>query len=150
MTGGFNFKPLPQFQPEIFAKVTAKDVGKRKSFDKGVKQLSQEGAIQLLYPYEYTGDVMFAAVGQLQFEVLQYRLLDEYGVDTMLTPLPYQCSAWIVGDMNKFQKSSHCMLVKDIHDKPMALFGSSWEKDYAMKKNPEHKFLDLDAKQDAE
>jgi peptide chain release factor 3 len=147
MTGGFNFKPLPQFQPEIFAKVTVKDVGKRKSFDKGVRQLSQEGAIQLLYPYEYTGDVMFAAVGQLQFEVLQYRLLDEYGVETMITSLPYQCSAWIIGDMSTFQKSSHCMLVKDIHDKPMALFGSNWEKDYAMKKNPDHQFLDLDAKQ---
>ena len=148
MTGGFNFKPLPQFQPEIFAKVTVKDVGKRKSFDKGVRQLSQEGAIQLLYPYEYTGEVMFAAVGRLQFEVLQYRLQDEYGVDTLITPLPYECSAWIIGDMSKFQKSSHCMLVKDIHDKPMALFGSSWEKDYAMKKNPEFKFLDLDAQQE--
>ena len=148
MTGGFKFKPLPQFQPEIFAKVTVKDVGKRKSFDKGVRQLALEGAIQLLYPYEYTGEVMFAAVGQLQFEVLQYRLQDEYGVETMITSLPYQCSAWIVGDMSKFQKSSHCMLVKDIQDKPMALFGSSWEKDYAMKKNPDHQFLDLDAKQE--
>lgn len=147
ITGGFNFKPLPQFQPEIFAKVTVKDVGKRKSFDKGVRQLAQEGAIQLLYPYEYSGDVMFAAVGQLQFEVLQYRLQDEYGVETIITPLPYQCSAWIVGDMSKFQKSSHCMLVKDIQDKPMALFATTWEKDYAMKKNPDHQFMDLDAKQ---
>lgn len=147
ITGGFNFKPLPQFQPEIFAKVTVKDVGKRKSFDKGVRQLAQEGAIQLLYPYEYSGDVMFAAVGQLQFEVLQYRLQDEYGVETIITPLPYQCSAWIVGDMGKFQKSSHCMLVKDIQDKPMALFATAWEKDYAMKKNPDHQFMDLDAKQ---
>lgn len=144
-TGGFNFKALPQFQPEIFAKVTAKDIGKRKSFDKGVKQLSQEGTIQLLMPYEYTGDVMFAAVGQLQFEVLQYRLQDEYGVETLITPLPYQCSAWIVGDMQAFQKTSQCLLVKDAHGRPMALFGSVWEKDYAMKKNPDHKFLDLDA-----
>jgi peptide chain release factor 3 len=147
MTGGFNFKPLPQFQPEIFAKVIVKDVGKRKSFDKGVRQLAQEGAIQLLYPYEFGSEVMFAAVGQLQFEVLQYRLLDEYGVETLMNTLPYQCSAWIVGDMSKFQKSSNCLLVKDMHDKPMVLFGSSWEKDYAMKKNPDHQFLDLDAKQ---
>ena len=125
-------------------------MGKRKSFDKGVRQLSQEGAIQLLYPYEYTGDVLFAAVGQLQFEVLQYRLKDEYGVETLITSLPYQCSAWIIGDMHTFQKSSQCILVKDIHDKPMALFGSTWEKDYAMKKNPDHQFLDLDALQDQE
>ncbi len=147
ITGGFNFKPLPQFQPEIFAKVTVKDVGKRKSFDKGVKQLSQEGAIQLLYPFDYTGEVIFAAVGQLQFEVLQYRLQDEYGVETLLSPLPYQCSAWILGDMSNFQKTSHCMLVKDVQNKPMALFGSAWEKDYAMKKNPDHQFFDLDAQQ---
>ena len=52
LTGGFNFKPLPQFQPEIFAKLHPKDVGKRKSFDKGVKQLTEEGAIQMLKSYE--------------------------------------------------------------------------------------------------
>ncbi len=48
ITGGFNFKPLPQFQPEIFARLHPKDVGKRKSFDKGILQLTDEGAIQLL------------------------------------------------------------------------------------------------------
>ena len=47
VTGGFNFKPLPQFQPEIFAKLIPKDVGKRKSFDKGVLQLTEEGASSL-------------------------------------------------------------------------------------------------------
>ena len=50
LTGGFNFKPLPQFPPEIFARVVPKDVGKRKSFDKGVLQLTDEGTIQLLRP----------------------------------------------------------------------------------------------------
>lgn len=143
--GGFSFKPLPQFQPEIFARVTAKDIGKRKSFDKGVRQLAQEGTIQLIMPYEYTGDVMFAAVGQLQFEVLQYRLQDEYGVETLISPLPYQCSAWIVGDMQTFQKTSQCLLAKDVHGRPMALFGTVWEKDYAQKKNPHHQFHDLDS-----
>ena len=71
LSGGFNFKPMPQFQPEIFAKVIPKDVGKRKSFDKGVLQLTDEGAIQLLKPYDLLGDNIFAAVGQLQFEVMQ-------------------------------------------------------------------------------
>ena len=52
LSGGFNFKPLPQFQPEIFAQVHPKDVGKRKSFDKGIIQLTSEGAIQLLRPYD--------------------------------------------------------------------------------------------------
>ena len=66
VTGGFNFKPLPQFQPEIFSKLYPKDVGKRKSFDKGVLQLTDEGAIQLLHAYEREGDLIFAAVGKLQ------------------------------------------------------------------------------------
>lgn len=144
--GGFNFKPLPQFQPEIFAKITPTDVGKRKAFDKGVVQLAQEGAIQMLRPYDdETGEKIFAVVGQLQFEVMQYRLLDEYGVETNLTPLPYQCSAWVQGDMKSFQKSSSLLLVKDAQGSPMVLFGSQWEKQYTMKLNPNHHFLDVNA-----
>lgn len=143
MTGGFNFKPLPQFQPEIFARLYPKDVGKRKSFDKGVTQLTDEGAIQLLHSYEREGDLIFAAVGKLQFEVMQYRLKDEYGVETILTPLPYQCSAWILGDMGKFEKTSTCIVVKDKRERPMALFTTQWEKQYCMKQNPSHQFVDV-------
>ncbi len=143
VTGGFQFKPLPQFQPEIFAKLYPKDVGKRKSFDKGVMQLTDEGAIQLLGSYEREGDFVFAAVGKLQFEVMQYRLKDEYGVETILTPLPYQCSAWIRGDMSKFERTSTCILVKDRKDHPMALFTTQWEKQYCMKQNPHHEFIDV-------
>lgn len=143
VTGGFNFKPLPQFQPEIFAKLYPKDVGKRKSFDKGVLQLTDEGAIQLLHSYEREGDLIFAAVGKLQFEVMQYRLKDEYGVETILTPLPYQCSAWIIGDMTHFEKTTSCLLVKDRRQRPMALFTTQWEKQYCMKENPKHQFIDV-------
>lgn len=145
MTGGFNFKPLPQFQPEIFAKLYPKDVGKRKAFDKGVLQLTDEGAIQLLHSYEREGDLIFAAVGKLQFEVMQYRLKDEYGTETILTPLPYQCSSWILGDMSKFEKTSTCLLVKDRKERPMALFTTQWEKQYCMKQNPNHQFVDMQA-----
>lgn len=143
MTGGFNFKPLPQFQPEIFARVSPKDVGKRKSFDKGVLQLTEEGAIQLLRPYDLSGDTIFGAVGQLQFEVMQYRLRDEYGVETLLNMLPYQCSAWLIGDMNTFQKTSSCMVVRDRWERPMVLFRETWEKQYASKQNPNHKLVDI-------
>ncbi|MGB7979114.1 MAG: peptide chain release factor 3 [Chlamydiales bacterium] len=143
VTGGFNFKPLPQFQPEIFAKLYPKDVGKRKSFDKGVLQLTDEGAIQLLHSYEREGDLIFAAVGKLQFEVMQYRLKDEYGVETILTPLPYQCSAWIIGDMSKFEKTTTCLLAQDRQNRPMALFTTQWEKQYCMKQNPQHQFVDV-------
>jgi peptide chain release factor 3 len=143
--GGFQFKPLPQFQPEIFAKLYPKDVGKRKAFDKGVLQLTDEGAIQLLRSYPGGGDLIFAAVGQLQFEVMQYRLKDEYGAEAILTPLPYQCSAWVLGDMERFQKPTGAALVQDKQGRPMALFSSQWEKDYCMKQNPQHELVDIRA-----
>lgn len=143
MTGGFNFKPLPQFQPEVFARVVPKDVGKRKSFDKGVMQLTDEGAIQLLRPFDMMADYVFAAVGQLQFEVMQYRLKDEYGVETMMTPLPYECSAWLLGDLKTFKGTSNSLLVKDKLDRPLVLFSTQWEKQYAIKLNPDHQLVDI-------
>ena len=143
VTGGFQFKSLPQFQPEIFARLYPKDVGKRKSFDKGVSQLVDEGAIQRLKAYGGDGDFIYAAVGKLQFEVMQYRLKDEYGVETTLTLLPFQCSAWILGDLDRFAKSSSSMLVQDGQDHPMALFRDQWDKQYCMKQNPNHQLVDL-------
>lgn len=143
VNGGFNFKPLPQFQPEIFARVIPKDVGKRKAFDKGVLQLTDEGAIQLFRPDEYSSDYVFGAVGQLQFEVMQYRLKDEYGVDTVLESLPYTCSAWLVGDEKAFQKTSNSMITKDRRGRPIVLFSENWEKQYAMKLNPNHQLIDI-------
>lgn len=143
ITGGFNFKPLPQFQPEIFARLHPKDVGKRKSFDKGVVQLTLEGAIQLLKSGEHEGELIFAAVGKLQFEVMQYRLKDEYGVETVLSLLPYQCSAWILGDFSKFTKTTSSMIVKDRQERPMVLFTSQWDKQYCMKQNPNHQLVDV-------
>jgi peptide chain release factor 3 len=141
--GGFNFKPLPQFQPEIFARIHPKDVGKRKSFDKGVLQLTEEGAVQLLKTTDHTGDCIFGVAGKLQFEVMQYRLRDEYGVETVLTPLPYECSGWLLGDLATFKKTSTSMLVEDRQGRPMVLFSSQWEKQYSIKQNPEHQIVDL-------
>jgi peptide chain release factor 3 len=143
LTGGFNFKPLPQFQPEIFARVSPQDVGKRKSFDKGVLQLTSEGAVQLLRPTDAFSEPIFGAVGQLQFEVMQYRLKDEYGVETRFSVLPYQCSAWITGDMKTFKKPTSCLIVNDQKERAIALFTSAWEKQYAIKQNPDHQFHDI-------
>ncbi|HSX26870.1 MAG TPA: hypothetical protein VLE89_07700, partial [Chlamydiales bacterium] len=97
----------------------------------------------LLHSYEREGDLIFAAVGKLQFEVMQYRLKDEYGVETILTPLPYQCSAWILGDMKTFEKTTTCLLVQDRKRHPMVLFTNQWEKQYCMKQNPKHQFVDV-------
>ncbi len=143
ITGGFEFKPLPQFQPEVFARLYPKDVGKRKSFDKGIVQLVDEGAIQLIKGYEREGDLIFAAVGKLQFEVMQYRLKDEYGVETILTHLPYQCSAWILGDMKTFAKSSTSLLAQDRKGHPMILFTDIWDKQYCIRQNPKHQLVDV-------
>lgn len=143
LSGGFNFKPLPQFQPEIFARVQPKDIGKRKSFDKGVLQLTDEGTIQLLRPYDLSGDFIFAAVGQLQFEVMQYRLKDEYGVETIFSPLPYQCSGWLLGDLKTFKKTTTSLIAQDRFERPIVLFTEQWEKQYAMKQNPDHQIVDM-------
>lgn len=143
LTQGFNFKPMPQFQPEIFARVQPKDVGKRKAFDKGVQQLTSEGAVQIFTPFDLSGDIIFGAVGQLQFEVMQYRLKDEYGVETILSPLPYTCSGWLKGDVHTFQKTTGSSLLKDKEEHPIVLFSQIWEKQYAMKLNPAHELLDI-------
>lgn len=143
LTGGFTYKPLPQFQPEIFARLHPKDVGKRKSFDKGILQLADEGAIQMLKSADQIGDLIFAAVGQLQFEVMQYRLKDEYGVETVLTLLPFHSSAWIIGDIKTFVKSTDSKVVQDRQGRPMVLFTSQWEKQYSIKQNPNLKFVDV-------
>lgn len=143
ISGGFNFKPLPQFQPEIFAKLYPKDIGRRKSYDKGVLQLIDEGAIQMLRTLSQMDELIFAAVGQLQFEVMQYRLRDEYNVETVLSPLPFQCSAWIIGDLKTFQKPTSSLLVQDKNGNPMALFTSQWEKQYCATQNPKHELIDV-------
>ena len=79
------FEPLPTFPPELFAMVAPKDTMKTKQFHKGVQQLAQEGAIQV-YHNEYN-EIYIGAVGQLQFEVFQYRLENEYNAPVRMTPL---------------------------------------------------------------
>jgi peptide chain release factor 3 len=140
--GGFRFKPLPQFQPEFFARIRPKEVSGRKSFDKGCEQLSNEGAI-LLLKEENSPDPIFAAVGRLQFEVLEWRLKDEYNVETTITPLSFQCSAWLVGDLKTFKKNTTAIIAFDLDKRPIVLFQSTWEKEYAIKQNPNHKLVDI-------
>ena len=100
---GFEHTPLPQFPPEVFAQAMPADLTRRKQFDKGMLQLAQEGAVQVLRSYDNPmADPFIAAVGRLQFEVLAYRLRDEYGVEVALKPMPFQCSGWLIGDPETF------------------------------------------------
>ena len=142
MTNGFNFKPLPQFQPELFARIHPIDVAKRKAFDKGMLQMAQEGTVQILRSLSET-ESFVAAVGRLQFEVLQFRLRQEYRVETVLSPLPYECSAWLEGNPGAFKLPMDAMIVKDRLERPVVLFPSQRSKTFALERNPDHRLLDM-------
>jgi len=142
VTGGFNFKPLPQFQPEIFARIRPTDVGKRKAFDKGIEQMAQEGTVQMMHSLNDL-ESLVAAVGRLQFDVLQYRLRHEYRVETVLDALPFTCSAWLEGDPATFKAPSASMIVKDQRGRVVVLFGDNLMKTIARDRNPEHTLKDM-------
>ncbi|WP_447979471.1 peptide chain release factor 3 [Candidatus Nitrospira bockiana] len=141
-TDGFTFKPLPQFQPELFARIHPTDVTKRKAFDKGLQQMAQEGTVQILRSWNDL-DSFVAAVGRLQFEVLQYRLRQEYRVETVLNPLPFECSAWLDGDPTTFKLPMDAQLVKDRLGRPVVLFPTPRSKAFALERNPDHRLLDM-------
>jgi peptide chain release factor 3 len=136
----FEFAELPRFSPEIFARVRAKDALKRKQFEKGLEQLSQEGAIQIFH--QRGGgmrDPILGAVGALQFEVLQYRLEHEYGAQLILERLAYQVARWVAGaDFNpdRFEQEVDALCVEDRDGNPIALFKSEWNLNYATGRHP--------------
>ncbi len=142
LADGFNYKPLPQFQPEVFARVRPTDTTMRKSFDKGIEQLAREGTIQILRSLD--GQEFFvAAVGKLQFDVLEFRLQSEYRVKVVVDVLPYESSAWLVGDVDTFKPPSDALVVNDSRDRPVVLFRSAWSKNFARERNPQHDFKDM-------
>jgi peptide chain release factor 3 len=142
--GGFDHKPLPSFPPEHFARIAPRETSGRKRFDKGLDQLCAEGTVQRLWPEEGEGGApIVAAVGKLQFEVLQYRLRDEYGVETTLEPLPYECSAWLDGDRKSFVTAARTAVVKDRRGRTLVLFPTEWDKRQATKRNPDHQLRDV-------
>jgi peptide chain release factor 3 len=100
--------------------------------------------VQRMWPEEgASGDPLIAAVGRLQFEVLQYRLRDEYGVETHLTPLPYECSAWLEGDRASFSEPTTALVARDARGRTVVLFTSEWDKRAAARKHPQHRLLDF-------
>ena len=141
-TGGFSFKPLPQFQPEIFARIRPTDVGKRKAFDKGMEQMAQEGTVQIMRSLNDL-ESLVAAVGRLQFDVLQYRLRHEYRVETILDALSFTCSAWLEGDPVTFKAPSASMIVKDQRGRVVVLFQDALMKNIGRDRNPDHVLKDM-------
>src|SRR5690606_23593060 len=129
--------------PEIFAKVIVKNALKHKQFQKGIDQLTEEGTIQIFRTIGFE-DIILGVVGQLQFEVFEYRMKYEYGVDVELHRQSFQLARWIVGekiDPGKFRINS--TLVKDKRDQYVALFENEYSLRTAMEKNPDAKFLDI-------
>ena len=94
----FQFERLPQFTPELFVRVSAKNVMKQKSFYKGIQQLVQEGAIQL-YKTVKTDDYLLGAVGQLQFEVFEHRMKNEYNAEVLMEHMGSKIARWVEGDV---------------------------------------------------
>ncbi len=124
------YEGIPTFAPEHFARVRQMDTMKRKQFVKGIEQIAQEGAIQIFQEYN-TGmeEIIVGVVGVLQFDVLKYRLNNEYNVEIRLEPLPYEHIRWIENediDMDKINGTSDMKKIRDLKGRPLLLWTNSW------------------------
>lgn len=136
----FEYEGIPTFAPEHFARVRQVDTMKRKQFIKGISQIAQEGAIQVFQEFN-TGmeEIIVGVVGVLQFEVLQYRLENEYNVEIRIERLPYEHIRWIENkdaDLNKLVGTSDMKKIKDLKDNPLLLFVNSWSIGMTLDRNP--------------
>ena len=126
----FAYEGIPTFAPEHFARVRQVDTMKRKQFVKGINQIAQEGAIQIFQEYN-TGmeEIIVGVVGVLQFDVLKYRLKNEYNVEIILENLPYEHIRWIENeeiDMDHLSGTSDMKKIKDLKGRPLLLFAHEW------------------------
>jgi len=124
------FAGIPTFAPEHFARVHPIDTLKRKQFIKGTAQIAQEGGIQMFRePHTGMEDVIVGVVGGLQFEVLEYRLKNEYNVDLIRENLSYQYIRWIDNvdlDYKSLNLSSESKLIQDLKGNYLLLFTNEW------------------------
>lgn len=142
------FEPLPTFPAELYAMVSPKDTMKAKQFQKGVDQLAQEGAIQV-YRNQYN-EVVIGAVGQLQFEVFEYRLKNEYNAEIRMNSLDFSVVRWVdipaddqaALDQVRSALDSRQMLVFDRFQRPLILFANRFTLNYFMEKHQDIKLLE--------
>ena len=126
----FEYEGIPTFAPEHFARVIQLNSMKRKQFVKGITQIAQEGAIQIFQ--EYTAgmsEIIVGVVGVLQFDVLKYRLENEYGCEIRLESLPYGFIRWVgdpTTDVTKLKRMNNVKAVKDMKGNPLLLFVNDW------------------------
>ena len=133
------FEGIPTFAPEHFAAVERVDTMKRKQFEKGITQIAQEGAIQIFHePFTGVEEVIVGVVGVLQFEVLEYRLKTEYGVDVRRRAMPYELVRWVDSEnvkINELNLTSDTKWVQDFKGNDLLLFTSEWCINWALQKN---------------
>lgn len=99
----FKFTGIPHFAPELFRRIRLRDPLKTKQLQKGLQQLSEEGSTQVFFPL-HNNDIIVGAVGVLQFEVVAYRLKDEYKVDAIYEPVNVTTARWVDStDSKKFE-----------------------------------------------
>jgi peptide chain release factor 3 len=110
------FTGVPNFAPEIFRRAVLKDPLKMKALQKGLSQLCEEGATQLFKPLR-NNDLVLGAVGQLQFEVVAFRLQDEYGVQCVFDPVTVHTARWVdsanPAKLEEFRARAHDHLALD-------------------------------------
>jgi peptide chain release factor 3 len=126
----FEFEGIPRFSPEHFVRVRLGDPLKRKQLKRGLEQLSEEGAVQLFFDRKRLGrDPILGAVGVLQFEVIEHRLLTEYGVRIAFDRLPYRFARWLEGpafDYDHLELPGRQTCVSDVEGRPLVLFETEW------------------------
>ena len=135
----FCYEGIPTFAPEHFARVRQLDTMKRKQFIKGISEIAQEGAIQIFQEYN-TGmeEIIVGVVGVLQFDVLKYRLENEYKVDIRLEELPYEYIRGIENediDLNRLVGTSDMKKIRDLKGRPLLLFINSWSVGMVLDRN---------------
>ncbi|WEV40401.1 peptide chain release factor 3 [Lactobacillus sp. ESL0681] len=136
------YPALPEFTPELFVRVTAKNVMKQKSFHKGMTQLVQEGAIQLYRNYQ-TDEYILGAVGQLQFEVFKFRMQNEYNSEVEMNSIGHRIARWISPEqLDPAMSNSRNLLVKDRYDQPLFLFENQFAERFFQDKYPEVKLTE--------
>jgi peptide chain release factor 3 len=143
------FEGIPRFSPEHFVRVRLDDPLKRKQLKKGLEQLSEEGAVQLFFDRQRVErDPILGAVGVLQFEIIEHRLLGEYRVRIGFARLPYRFARWIeptepgqVLDHDKFELGGRQSCVFDIEGRPLVLFENEWLMRRVEEENPKIRFI---------
>ena len=139
----FYFTGIPSFSPEIFKEVVNKDPMKTKQLVKGLMQLTDEGVAQLFTQFGGNKKII-GCVGELQFEVIQYRLLHEYGASVQFNSLPFYKACWITSNDQKklleFTRFKQANIAEDKDGHLVYLAQSEWFLNTERNNNPDIEF----------